>query len=73
MLGFEAEAESEEIRLDGELSEARWFEAEELHALPASGELVLSPGISIAFHLIDTWQRRHTGRALVPGPNWTRR
>jgi len=73
MLGFEAEAESEEIRLDGELSEARWFEAEELHALPERGELVLSPGISIAFHLIDTWQRRHTGRALVPGPNWTRR
>jgi len=73
MLGFEADAESEEIALDGELAEARWFDVEELHVGGASGEIMLSPGISIAFHLIDTWQRRITGRALTPGPMWSRR
>jgi NAD+ diphosphatase len=70
MLGFEAEATTEAISLDGELEEARWFEAEELHD---SGQILLSPGISIAFHLIDAWQRRHTGRPLTPGPNWKSR
>jgi NADH pyrophosphatase NudC (nudix superfamily) len=70
MLGFDAEATSEAIALDGELAEARWFDADELHD---PEQIVLSPGISIAFHLIDAWQRQITGRALTPGPNWRSR
>jgi len=50
MLGFVAEAISEDIRLnDGELADARWFTREEL----ASGEVGLPFHISIARRLVD--------------------
>jgi NAD+ diphosphatase len=53
MLGFHAEAESEEITIDPkEIQDARWFTREELRA-PAG--FILPPDFSIARRLIDEW------------------
>lgn len=50
MLGFVAEATSDDIRLnDGELEDARWFTRDELR----SGKVGLPFGISIARRLVD--------------------
>ncbi len=50
MLGFVAEANSEQINLnDGELEDARWFTREELK----SGNVGLPFRISIARRLVD--------------------
>lgn len=52
MLGFVAEATSEDIHLnDGELEDARWFTREQLQ----SGETGLPFRISIARRLVDYW------------------
>lgn len=64
MLGFTADALSEDIRLnDGELEDACWFTHKEV----AAGHPRLPPRLSIARRLIDTWldvYRQHaTARA----------
>jgi NAD+ diphosphatase len=52
MIGYQAEAESEAIRLnDGELAEARWLTRGEL----ATGAVVLPPRFSVAYRLIESW------------------
>lgn len=52
MLGFVAEATSDDIRLnDGELDEARWFTREQLR----SGDIGLPFRISIARRLVNHW------------------
>ncbi len=73
MLGFEAEASDERIAVGGELADARWFGAAEMREQIASGDLVVSPQLSIAYFLIDRWYRTQTGEALTPGPVWTTR
>ena len=56
MVGFFADAESNEIEVDGdEISDARWFTRDELLTATESGEILLPPGISIARRLIETW------------------
>jgi NAD+ diphosphatase len=56
MLGFEADARTTEIEVDGtELAEARWFSREELRAAIESGEVLMPPGISISRRLIERW------------------
>jgi NAD+ diphosphatase len=60
MLGFRAQAKSEEIKIDpDELAEARWFTAEELHTAGEWGDnstgLKISRKDSIARYLIDSW------------------
>lgn len=58
MLGFIAEANSANIRLnDGELEDARWFTRSELR----SGPTQLSSPISISRRLIDHWLDREPG------------
>jgi NAD+ diphosphatase len=53
MLGFTAEAASEEINADAdELVEARWFTRDEVRAQEG---FVIPPGLSIARRLIDEW------------------
>ena len=53
MLGFHAEAASEEITIDPkEIVEARWFTREELRAPQG---FILPPDFSIARRLIDEW------------------
>ncbi len=65
MLGFAAEAEPDEPRVDGiELEDARWFDAGEIgRALQRTQDddgqgILLSPRISIARSLIEYWHAR---------------
>jgi NAD+ diphosphatase len=52
MVGFLAEAATDpEIRVTGELDEARWFTREEV----ANGQSLLPPPHSISFRLIAQW------------------
>ena len=59
MLGFSAEAEPQAVTVGAELQDARWFSATELRAQIASGELRISPKLSISRWLIDDWMARH--------------
>jgi NAD+ diphosphatase len=52
MVGFQARAAPEsEVRLGGELEDARWFTREQVH----SGEVLAPPTRSISWRLIETW------------------
>jgi len=52
MIGFHAEAVTDEIQLnDGELAEARWLTRDQI----ATGEVRISPRMSIAYRLIEAW------------------
>ena len=56
MLGFTAQAGSEEIRLnDGELEDARWFSREEIERGVGEGWLRLPSSVSISYRLIEDW------------------
>jgi len=59
MLGFAAQAEPDEPRVDDELEDARWFTREQigqaLERTDGSAGLWLSPRISIARSLIEHW------------------
>jgi NAD+ diphosphatase len=59
MLGFEAEADPQPVRIGAELEDARWFTADEIRAQVASGDMVASPRMSISRWLIDDWLARH--------------
>ncbi|MDH4022830.1 MAG: NAD(+) diphosphatase [Gammaproteobacteria bacterium] len=62
MLGFHAEARSEDIRFnDGELIEARWLTRQEIRA----GAVRLPPRESIAFQLIEHWFDSDKGKPLA--------
>jgi NAD+ diphosphatase len=64
MLGFEARSDGGEPQtLDGELEDVRWFSRAEVRAAvedgeDGRGELVLPPGVSIAYLLITGWAGR---------------
>ena len=58
MVGFEAESEGGTPRFGGELEDARWFTATQIHAAVAAGELLLSPRLSISSWLIRRWLAR---------------
>jgi len=52
MLGFQAYATpASEVRVGGELEDARWFSREQVHA----GEALTPPTQSISWRLIETW------------------
>jgi NAD+ diphosphatase len=56
MLGFTAQAGSDQIRLnDGELEDARWFSREEIERGVEEGWLRLPSGVSISYRLIEDW------------------
>ena len=59
MVGFEAEADGDEPHFGGELEDARWFSAADIHAGVAAGELLLSPRLSISSWLIRRWLAQH--------------
>lgn len=67
MLGFEAEAASNDVRCGAEIAEAHWFHHADMPRLIAAGELGLPPAMSISFHLIDRWFHARTGTHLPPG------
>ena len=61
MLGFEARADGgTPAPRDGELEDVRWFTREQVGEGLAgrSSELVLPPGISISYFLVERWFRR---------------
>jgi NAD+ diphosphatase len=65
MVGFRAVARATAVACpDGELEDARWFEAAEL----ATGTPALPPPQSISFRLIADWYERRTGRPLADEP-----
>ena len=47
-----------------ELEQARWFSLADIESQVASGDLLLSPRMSIARWLIDAWMAR--ARAALP-------
>jgi NAD+ diphosphatase len=56
MLGFHAEAASEDIHLhDGELADARWFTRRELRDALDAGVVGLPPRFAISHRLISAW------------------
>jgi NAD+ diphosphatase len=59
MVGFEALADADEPKFGGELEDARWFSAADIHAGVAAGELLLSPQLSISSWLIRRWLAQH--------------
>jgi NAD+ diphosphatase len=64
MLGFEAGSDGgEPIPGDGELEDVQWFSREEVGAALAgrSTRLVLPPGISISYFLVERWFAREAG------------
>jgi NAD+ diphosphatase len=76
MVGFSAEAISEEIVLDEEeLADARWFTREDIRQGFAAGNLGLPPKSSIAYRLIEQWYDAGGEGALgeVWWDNWTGR
>ncbi|MAF83275.1 MAG: NAD(+) diphosphatase [Gammaproteobacteria bacterium] len=61
MIGFHAQGQSEDIRLnDSELIEARWVSREEI----ISGDIFLPTRFSIAYHLVSTWFDQYDGPSL---------
>lgn len=65
MVGFEADGEPDEPRFGGELEDARWFSAAQIHAALAAGELLLSPRLSISSWLIRRWLARQGAPLLA--------
>ena len=62
MVGFEAGSDgADPMPGDGELEDVRWFTREEVGAALArqSDRLVIPPGISISYFLIERWFTRH--------------
>jgi NAD+ diphosphatase len=55
MVGFHAQALPLEPEVGDELEQARWFSVDEIDAAVASGEIKLSPKLSIARWLVDDW------------------
>ena len=64
MVGFTAEATDPTIRLGGELSEARWFSADEMIRGLADRTFGVSPPLSVSFRLIAHWLRENAGVEL---------
>lgn len=65
MLGFAAEALSEELIPDGaEIKDLRWFSREELCEALESGTMDIPRGVSIAHALIRTWYGKPLPEAL---------
>lgn len=64
MCGFYAEAVSREMATSDELEELRWFTPSTLTAAVLSGDVLLSPPVSIAFQLLAGWFRAQGGGDL---------
>jgi NAD+ diphosphatase len=67
MLGFRAQAEGTEIRVDDdEIAEARWYSRDDLREVLESGELRMPPSLSISRWLIETWYGADLPKQIGP-------
>ena len=64
MCGFFAEAVSMDCATTDELEELRWFTVDQLVEAVMSGEVLLSPPVSIAFRLLAEWFENNNGGDL---------
>lgn len=64
MCGFYAEAESRDCEPSEELQELRWYNVAELENDVRTGDVLLSPPVSIAFRLLADWYRQQCGGDL---------
>lgn len=64
MCGFYAEASSRDMQTSEELEELCWFTPESLVDAVLTGEVLLSPPVSIAFQLLAGWFRQQCGGEL---------
>jgi NAD+ diphosphatase len=64
MCGFYAEAVNRDMATSDELEELRWFTPDELTEAVLSGDVLLSPPVSIAFQLLAGWFRTQGGGEL---------
>ncbi len=64
MLGFTARADDPRIAVGDELADARWFSVADIISGLRSGELSLSPPLSVSFSLIEHWLRETAGLEL---------
>jgi NAD+ diphosphatase len=55
MLGFHAYAKPQKVNVGDELEQAQWFSAREIHDGVSTGEMGISPQLSISRWLIDDW------------------
>ena len=55
MVAFKAEARSDDIRLDDEMEDVRWFHKDDLIKWVAQGSIILSPRFSVANSLISNF------------------
>lgn len=65
MLGFVAQAKSDELRVGDELEDARYFSVAEFEAAIRAKTLRLSPPVSISYRLIEQWYQSYSGRSLA--------
>ncbi|MGA9421222.1 MAG: NAD(+) diphosphatase [Rhodanobacteraceae bacterium] len=65
MVGFNAQADTRDIRLGPELSDARWFEVDDLARSIESGDLRVSAPLSVSYRLIEDWLRGVAGLELA--------
>lgn len=61
MLGFTARADDPALAIGPELADARWFRADELVRAIGSGEVTISPPLSVSYRLIEHWLRDDAG------------
>ncbi|MGA8279093.1 MAG: NAD(+) diphosphatase [Rhodanobacteraceae bacterium] len=64
MIGFNVSTDNRDIRLGPELSDARWFEVDDLARRIDSGDLRVSAPLSVSYRLIEDWLRRVAGLEL---------
>lgn len=55
MLAFNAEAVSDDIRLDDEMEDVRWFKKDDLFKWAKEGSIILSPRFTVANNLISNF------------------
>lgn len=65
MLGFTAHAQDRSLNLGSELTEARWFEPQQLVDGLKTRALVLSSPVSVSYKLIEHWLREVSGLELA--------
>jgi NAD+ diphosphatase len=65
MLGFSAEAESEQLNVGDELEDARYYSLHEFETALADGSLKIPPAVSVSFRLIEAWYQKVSGASLA--------